>query len=104
MQHFEPPDTFHLEAAHGWLELGNHIEADKELDRITPQLRVHPDVLDIRWQIDARAKKWDACVDTRPDTATSLPSYCLRSGNRLVRLQNTTAVNGVSGYRSSKFR
>ncbi len=27
----EPPDSFHLEAAMGWLELGNHLEANEEL-------------------------------------------------------------------------
>jgi len=57
------PDSLHLQAAQGWLELGNHLEADKELDEITPELRTHPDVLEIRWQIYSRAKKWDACVD-----------------------------------------
>lgn len=28
-----------------------------------PQLRVHPDALEIRWQIYAKEKKWEACVD-----------------------------------------
>ena len=49
-------DTHHLSAAQGWLELGSHLEADKELDEITPELRVHPDVLEIRWQIYAKEK------------------------------------------------
>ena len=43
----EHPDTLHLEAAQGWLGLGNHLEADKELDNITPALRSHPDVLEV---------------------------------------------------------
>jgi GNAT superfamily N-acetyltransferase len=59
----EPPDSFHLRAAQGWLELGNHLEANEELERIAPQLRAHPDVLEIRWHVYARAKKWEACVD-----------------------------------------
>lgn len=46
MTPLEHPDVHHLRAAQGWLELGNHLEADKELERITPQLRAHPDVLD----------------------------------------------------------
>jgi tetratricopeptide (TPR) repeat protein len=57
------PDLHHLRAAHGWLELGDHIEANEELENITPQKRVHPDVLEIRWQIYAKEKKWEACVD-----------------------------------------
>ena len=59
----EHPDSLHLQAAQGWIELGNHLEADKELDEITPQLRAHPDVLEVRWHVYAHAEKWDACVD-----------------------------------------
>jgi hypothetical protein len=50
-------------AACSWLELGNHFEANSELEKITPQLRSHPDVLEIRWQIYAKDKKWNACQD-----------------------------------------
>jgi len=57
------PDSSHLKAAQGWLELGNHVEADAELDKITAALREHPDVLDVRWQVLAKAKRWDDCYD-----------------------------------------
>jgi tetratricopeptide (TPR) repeat protein len=63
MRKLEPPDSMYLEAAQGWLELRNHLEANAELERITPQLRAHPDVLEVRWHIYAHAKKWNACVD-----------------------------------------
>jgi hypothetical protein len=49
----EPPDGFHLLAAHGWLELGNHAEANEELEKIAPELRARPDVLKVRWEIYA---------------------------------------------------
>ena len=52
-----------LRAAEGWLELGNHLEADSELENIAPELRSHPDVLQIRWHIYAKAEQWDACLD-----------------------------------------
>jgi tetratricopeptide (TPR) repeat protein len=58
-----PPDTLHLLAAQGWLELGNHIEANEELENITPELRAHPAVLGVRWEIYAAAKKWEATLD-----------------------------------------
>jgi tetratricopeptide (TPR) repeat protein len=58
-----PLDSHHLLAAQGWLELGNHLEADKELDEISPAMRVHPDVLEIRWKIYATEKRWPACID-----------------------------------------
>lgn len=56
-------DQDHLTAASGWLELGNHIEANEELEKITPEYRVHPAVLTVRWEIYARAKQWEAAVD-----------------------------------------
>lgn len=54
----KPPDSFHLSAAVGWIELGNHLEANEELEKITPKLRAHPHVLTVRYQIYAAAKKW----------------------------------------------
>jgi len=56
-----PPNSIHLEAAQGWLELGNHQEAFDELEEIEPELRGHPDVLELRWYIYQRAEKWDHC-------------------------------------------
>jgi hypothetical protein len=35
MKPLEPPDHKHLEAAQGWPELGNHLEANEELDHIS---------------------------------------------------------------------
>jgi len=57
------PDSFQLQAAQGWLEPGNHLEANEELERIMPELRASPEVLEVRWHIYAHAKKRDACVD-----------------------------------------
>lgn len=53
-----PPDSIHLEAAQGWLELGNHEEAFEELERIDAPLRAHPDVLEVRWDIYAEVENW----------------------------------------------
>jgi len=52
-----------MSSAIGWLELGNHREADLELKQIQPALRAHPDVLEVRWRIYSQAKWWEACVD-----------------------------------------
>ena len=60
---FDLEDKRHLEAAEGWLGLGLHLDANEELDKITPQLRDHPDVLELRWHICAKDKKWDACLE-----------------------------------------
>jgi hypothetical protein len=73
VQPLQPPDVFHLSAAQGWLELGNHLEADAELENIAPLLRAHPAVLDLRWQIFAKEKKWDACRDIAEAITKQLP-------------------------------
>jgi len=46
-----PPDQRHLEAAEGWLGLGDHLAANEELDSITPRLRAHPDPLKPRFEV-----------------------------------------------------
>jgi len=58
----QPPDSHYFRSATGWLEQGNTREAHAELEKITRRLRAHPDVLDLRWQIYAAAKNWDAGV------------------------------------------
>jgi predicted Zn-dependent protease len=57
------PDKLYLRAAEGWLELGNPIEAKAELDQIRPPLRVHPDALELRWEIHAKTKEWNDAAD-----------------------------------------
>lgn len=57
------PDRHHRLAAQGWLELGNIREAETELVKIASNLQNHPDVLEIRWQIQAHRKQWEACCD-----------------------------------------
>jgi hypothetical protein len=63
VKRLEPPDSIHPEATQGRLELDNQFEANEGLEKITPQLRVHPDVLKLHWQIDAAAKKWELAPD-----------------------------------------
>ena len=36
----QPPNSTHLKAAHGWLELGNYQEAFNELEEIEPEWRI----------------------------------------------------------------
>lgn len=63
MKPLEPSEAFHLQAAQGWLELGNHVEAAKELEGLAPDLSSHPAVLNLRWGILAAAKKWEAALE-----------------------------------------
>ena len=60
MSTLQLPDSHHLNAAIGWLELGNPLEAGDEIARISEPFLEHPDVLEVRWQICAAGQSWEA--------------------------------------------
>jgi predicted Zn-dependent protease len=87
MEKLEPPDTHYVLAAIGWLELGNPMEARAELDQVQPLQKKNPDVLDVRWELAAREKKWDEAlhyarelIHAAPDRSSGWlhQSYALR--------------------------
>jgi tetratricopeptide (TPR) repeat protein len=55
----EPPDQQHLEAAHGYIELGMFLEANEELENIDPYCRALPEVLNARLVIYQGLQKWE---------------------------------------------
>jgi tetratricopeptide (TPR) repeat protein len=71
----DPPDIHHLNAALGWLELGNHLEANAELENIAPAFRSHPAVLELRWQIFAKVGNWIACLDLATAMVAIAPEF-----------------------------
>ena len=66
-------DQRQLQAAEGWLELGDWLEANEELERITPQMRAHPYVLRVRWGVYAKAKKWEMAAEIARAMSEMLP-------------------------------
>ena len=58
----QPPDTHHLSAAEGWLELGNHVEALSELNLMSPAGQSRVETLGLRWSIMAQLKRWEECL------------------------------------------
>jgi hypothetical protein len=50
-------DQGHLKCAEGWLELGDHLSAFEELERIEVSNRAHPAVLKLRWRVYNKAEK-----------------------------------------------
>jgi predicted Zn-dependent protease len=56
-------DQRFIEAAEGWLGLGDHLAANEELEQISPESKGDPKVLEVRLQIYWAAKKWEACVE-----------------------------------------
>ena len=73
MSDFDLCDQRYLEAAQGWLGLGNWFEANEELERITPRMRAHPDVLTVRCKIYCEAKKWDYMAEVADALCRMLP-------------------------------
>jgi tetratricopeptide (TPR) repeat protein len=67
------PDHRHLEAAEGWLGLGNWREAALELEQIQPQYRSHPSVLELRYKIHADAHHWDQAMAVAQEVRDQLP-------------------------------
>jgi Tfp pilus assembly protein PilF len=63
MQPLEPPDSHHVNAAMGWLELGCCADAQAEMDLISPKHNRHPDVLETRWALLAQEQQWEAALD-----------------------------------------
>jgi hypothetical protein len=81
MKSLEPPDLHHLIAADGWLGLGNWQEAQSEIEKITPELRLHPDVQEVRWQIQAKAKNWEEVICVARETTHDDKNREKSSGN-----------------------
>jgi tetratricopeptide (TPR) repeat protein len=67
------PDQRHLDAAEGWLGLGDHLAANEELEQISASLRAHSVVLEVRYKIYAEAKKWDGAVEIAQTMAKLMP-------------------------------
>jgi predicted Zn-dependent protease len=104
MAELEPPDPHHLNAATGWLELGNPREARTELVRVSPAGQDHPEVLELHWRICAEEKDWSTAlaiarrlVHAAPHEATGWihQSYCLHELKRTEEAQKL--LLGVAG-------
>lgn len=87
----EPPDSFSLSAALGWLELGNAGEALAELDRVSVANQVHPAVLELRWAVYAEMKRWDLALESANELIRVLPG---KVGGWLHRAYALRRVSG----------
>ena len=74
MSALQSPDIHHLNAAEGWLELGNHREALAELDCISAAAQGRLEVLGVRWSITAQFKAWEECVRIATSIVALAPS------------------------------
>jgi len=73
MKAVEPPDSFHIQAARSLLEEGNYAAARDELGQIASGARLHPDVLEVRWGIEAQTGDWPLCLEIAQTLITVVP-------------------------------
>jgi hypothetical protein len=73
MRELEAPDTFHISAAVGWLELGDLGESKAELALIGPEARDHPDVLEVRWMICSEENAWAEALQVAQALVSGAP-------------------------------
>ena len=73
MEALGPSDRKLLEAAEGWLGLGDWQQAESELKGIPPERGGHPDVLRLHWHVLAAAGKWVLAGQVARTLCTLLP-------------------------------
>jgi predicted Zn-dependent protease len=86
------PDSLHLESAKGWIILGDLKEASCDLGRIAKKWQTHPDVLEVRFAIYSKAKKWNVCMELAAamlDLAPNRPTAWINSARTLHELEQT---------------
>ena len=69
----EPPDSHHLRAAQGWIELSDFDEAANDLAKIRPQFRNLPAVSEVRWVLAANAHQWPKALSLAKKIARLTP-------------------------------
>jgi tetratricopeptide (TPR) repeat protein len=70
---FSLNDQRHLAAAQGWLGLGDWLAANEELEQITPDIRAHPAVVSLRYEVYAAGRKWDGAAEVARALVDALP-------------------------------
>ncbi len=92
-------DQRYLDAAQGWLGLGDWREANEELEQITAALRAHPDVLRVRYDVYAAAKKWEMAAEIAQALCILVPNNpfgCVHLAFSLHEIRRTKEAWDVS--------
>ena len=82
----------HLDAAAAWLDLGNWLEANEELERLPAELRAASQVLVLRCRIYAMALRWqdvEMIAEGAAATYPQEPSFCTHWSNAVYRQGRT---------------
>ena len=69
----EQADRFHLNAASGWIGLGDLDSARAELSQISPWQRLHPEVLLVHGELFFADEDWKSLVELSADLIENFP-------------------------------
>ncbi|MBM3821502.1 MAG: tetratricopeptide repeat protein [Verrucomicrobia bacterium] len=92
MESIPAPDCHFLNAAQGWLELGNAAEARLEWRGVSETHQSHPEVIETLWRIQAAEKEWDEALLTAQrlvDHSPGSPSGWIHQSYTLHELRRT---------------
>lgn len=56
------PDRHYLQAAEGWLGLGDDLEAERELARLSSAAAGHPAALELEWRLHSARSAWNQAL------------------------------------------
>jgi tetratricopeptide (TPR) repeat protein len=86
----EPPYLHYMRAARGWLELGDVQSALSEL-KFFDEIKSHPDVLILRWDIHAAMGDWDHAYQIAQELIKVIPDDPKSWFNRAEALRHMAA-------------
>jgi predicted Zn-dependent protease len=87
-----------LDAAEGWLGLGDSFEANVELQQIRPEMQGHPFVLKVRWDIYADVENWEMAAEVARGITAVLPDNAwgyIQWAYSLHELKRTQAAKDI---------
>lgn len=80
-------DRLHLNAAEGWVGLGDAAEAMAELRAITEVSQRLPEVIEIYWSVYAEMKDWDSAWEMAERLVKACPEKCFGWVHRAFALR-----------------
>lgn len=73
IEQLAPPDIHYLNAAEGWIGLGNAVEAEQELAKLSTQVLGHPEVLRVRYHLYEGTRRWERAVEVAELLCRAVP-------------------------------
>ena len=98
MKNLTFPDRHRLNAAEGWLDLGDHEEAEAELRQLSPGARETNDYFNLHWRLLVLRRQWSLALQTAQTQIEVAPdhpsgwinlSYCLHELDRTTEARET---------------